>query len=130
MYKYYQPNKKDIRDAYGDCTVRAISKALDLTWVDAFKLMIPYCIEYQVTNIFDCPIKTRKEILSELGFEYTGVSNKRGTKRPTVSSFAKEHKTGTYIINVANHVVAVVDGIYYDTWDSGDCSVYGYFKKL
>ena len=81
-------------------------------------------------QIFDCPIKTRKEILSELGFEYTGVSNKRGTKRPTVSSFAKEHKTGTYIINVANHVVAVVDGIYYDTWDSGDCSVYGYFKKL
>ena len=51
MYKYYQPNKKDIKDDYGDCTVRAISKALDLTWVDAFKIMIPYCIEYQVTNI-------------------------------------------------------------------------------
>ena len=27
---------------------------------------------------------------------------------------------GTYVLATNNHVVAVVDGNYYDTWDSGD----------
>ena len=26
-YKYYQPNKKDIKDNYGDCVVRALTKS-------------------------------------------------------------------------------------------------------
>lgn len=29
----------------------------------------------------------------------------------------------------ANHVVAISDGSYYDTWDSGDCCLYGYYYK-
>ena len=68
-------------------------------------------------------------MLDKLGFDYHGISNKRGSKRPTVDSFAKDHPTGTYICGVAHHEVAVVDGKYYDTWDSGDCSMYGYFEK-
>lgn len=55
-----------------------------------------------------------------------GFVIKKGNKRPTVAGFATEHKKkkkkGAYILKVANHVVAVVDGIYYDTWDSGDKS--------
>ena len=128
-FKYYQPNKKDLNDNYGDCTIRALCKAFDIGWVEAFKLTIPYCIEYQVSNIFHPPIKIRREIMEKLGSSYTGISVKRGRKRPTVDSFTREHKTGTYILNVANHEVTVVDGIYYDTWDSGHCCVYGYFTK-
>lgn len=128
-YKYYQPNEKDVKDKYGDCTVRALSKALDCTWVEAYKAMTPICLREQVTNIFDVPSKKRADLLSELGFAYTGVSNKRGTKRPTVDSFTKDHTKGTYILNVAHHVVAVVDGKYYDTWDCGHKSVYGYYEK-
>ena len=63
------------------------------------------------------------------GFEYVGISNKKGTTRPTVESFTKEHKEGTYILRVANHIVASVDGMYYDTWDSGHKSLYGYWIK-
>lgn len=59
-----------------------------------------------------------------MGFTYYGISNKKGSKRPTVDGFAKEHK-GTYLLKVANHVVAV-DGIYYD---SGYKSLYGYYEK-
>ena len=126
-YVYYQPNKKDIKDKYGDCTVRALSKALDCTWLEAFDLMIPFCREHQVSNIFDCDIALRKEILDKLGFDYHGVSVKDGSFRPTVDEFAESHKKGTYILNVAHHEVACVDGKYYDTWDSGDKSLYGYF---
>ena len=50
--------------------------------------------------------------------------------RPTVDEFAKDHPNGTYICKVAHHVVAVVDGEYYDTWDSGWRSMYGYYEKM
>lgn len=50
-------------------------------------------------------------------------------KKLNIDYIATEHKKGAYILKVANHVVAVVDGIYYDTWDSGYKSLYGYYEK-
>ena len=128
MYKYYQPNRKDLKDKYGDCTIRALSKALNLTWIEAYKLTIPYCIEYQSPNIFNLPHKIEAEVMDKLGFTYHGISNRQGSKRPTVSSFARSHKTGVFIANVANHEVTIVDGDYYDTWDCGSKSLYGYYE--
>ena len=128
-FQYYQPNKKDLKDEYGDCTIRALSKALGVTWLEAFDKMIPLCREYQVSNVFGAPSSIERQIVERLGFTYHGISNKRGSKRPTVDSFAKDHPEGTFILNVANHEVACVDGKYYDTWDSGYKSIYGYYEK-
>ena len=126
-YVYYQPNAKDINDKYGDCTVRALTKALDCTWLEAFDKMIPICREEQVSNVFDCGITTRKRILDKMGFDYTGISVKSGKSRPTVAEFAEKHRKGRFILNIAHHEVACVDGKYYDTWDCGHMSLYGYF---
>lgn len=128
-FVYYQPNKKDLKDNVGDCQVRALSKALNLTWLEAFDLTIPLCRELQTYTIFDGCLEKTKEAMMQLGFTYTGISNKRGSVRPTVDSFAKDHPSGTYIVKVLHHVVAVVDGKYYDTWDSGWCKLYGYYEK-
>lgn len=128
-FVYYQPNYKDLKDKVGDCQIRALSKALGLTWLEVFDLTIPICRELQTYTIFACDLNKTKSAMESLGFTYTGVSNKRGTTRPTVDSFAKDHPVGTYILKVANHVVACVDGQYFDTWDSGHCSLYGYYKK-
>ena len=127
-FVYFQPNKKDVKDEYGDCTIRALSKVWDCSWLEAFDRTISYCRDEQVPNVFFAPIGIRKKIMDGLGFNYVGISNKRGSERPTVESFAKSHKKGRYICNVANHEVAVVDGKYYDTWDSGYRSMYGYFE--
>ena len=126
-YRYYQPNDKDLKDQFGDCQVRALSKALGLTWLETFDLTVPICRELQTYTIFGCGHEKVKQAMKSLGFEYTGISNKKGSTRPTVDSFAKDHKQGKYILTVANHVVACVDGIYYDTWDSGYKSLYGYY---
>lgn len=125
-YKYYQPNKKDIKDRQGDCVVRALTKVMNKTWLEVFNELIPYAIEIQcMPNSKTC----YESYLKDNGFEYHGISNRKGSKRPTVESFTKEHKTGIFFLNVANHVVSVVDGIYYDTWDSGQCCLYGYYEK-
>ena len=124
-YKYYQPNKKDLKDEYGDCVIRALTKALNMEWLQVFDEMQPISREMQVP--FDCRPCYEKYIESK-GLKYIGISNKKGTKRPTVDRFAKDHTTGTYILRVAHHLVTVVDGIYYDTWDSGEKSLYGYWE--
>lgn len=129
-YVYYQPNELDKQDRYGDCTIRALSKTFDCSWKEAFEKQVPYCLKYQVTSAFDCPANQAKIILKELGFEYHPIKLSKGSKRPTVSSFAREHTTGRYILNVARHVVAVVDGKYYDTWDSGNKCLYGYYELV
>lgn len=111
-YKYYQPNDKDLKDNYGDCVVRALTKVTGKSWPEAFEALLPYAIELQcMPNSQVC----YERYLKEHGFEYHGISNKKGSKRPTVDRFAKDHKAGTFFLNVANHCVAVVNGIYYDT---------------
>jgi hypothetical protein len=47
----------------------------------------------------------------------------------SVSQFAEEHPTGRYVLACQNHVVSVIDGDYYDSWDSGDEIVIYYFSK-
>ena len=44
-YKYYQPNEKDLKDEYGDCVVRALTKVTGKTCRQVFDELLPYwCI--------------------------------------------------------------------------------------
>ena len=126
MYKYYQPNKLDLKDEKPDCVIRSLTKVLDITWFEAFESLIPYARKLQTTpTCREC----YEQYLLDNGFKYTGISNRKGSKRPTVESFSNLHKNGVYFLNLANHTVAVVDGIYYDTWDCGNCCLYGYYER-
>lgn len=125
-YKYFQPNDMDKKDDFDDCAIRTICKTEGLDWLDAYDMM------YRLSREVQCPMNCKygfEHILKSKGYTYTGISNKKGTKRPTVEKFSKEHKEGIYVLVVANHYVASVDGYFYDTWDSGDCCLYGYWKK-
>lgn len=128
-FVYYQPNDNDLKDKAGDCQIRALSKALNKTWLETYDQVHEICRKYRRTLPFSGDLDTRKKMPDEFGFDYHGVSNKRGKKRPTVAGFAKEHPAGTFVLFVANHVVACVDGQYFDTWDCGECSMYGYYEK-
>ena len=125
-FKYYQPNTKDLKDVYGDCVMRALTKVIGKTWLEVFDEITPISREMQ------CPFNSKacyENYLNSNGFEYVGISNKKGTKRPTVKEFALKHREGVFYLNVANHCVAVVNGIYYDTWDCGYKSLYGYWVQ-
>ena len=126
-WKYYQPNKKDLKDDYGDCVIRALTKALDMEWLEVFDEIQPISREMQAP--FNNKVCYEK-YLEAKGFRYIGISNKKGTTRPTVQSFAKDYdESCTYILRVAHHIVTVKDGYFWDTWDSGYKSLYGYWVK-
>lgn len=124
-FQYYQPNKKDLKDELGDCVVRALTKAYNMEWVDVFEALLPYAREFQcMPNQNKC----YEAYINANGGKWIGCKASKGTKRPTPKTFARDHSTGTYILRLAHHLVTVQDGKYFDTWDSGDRSVYGYWE--
>ena len=47
----------------------------------------------------------------------------------TVRAFCEKYPDGTYVIGTGSHAVAVIDGDYYDSWDSGN-EVPSYFWRV
>lgn len=46
-----------------------------------------------------------------------------------VWQFCYDNPIGTFILGTGEHVICVVDGDYYDSWDSGNEVPIYYFKK-
>ena len=47
----------------------------------------------------------------------------------TVREFALSHPHGIYVVGDGSHAIAVIDGHYVDTYDSGDRNVLFYYQK-
>ncbi|MBR4314111.1 MAG: hypothetical protein IKP66_04295 [Lachnospiraceae bacterium] len=125
-YTYFQPNDKDLKDKFGDCAVRALCLVENLSWDVAYDKMWWYSRDVW------CPMNFKQgfdNVMANLGYTYVGISNKKGSKRPTVAEFAKTMKGKRAIAVVSNHYVGVKDGKYYDTWESGRTHLYGYWYK-
>ncbi|MFG3611419.1 hypothetical protein [Rummeliibacillus stabekisii] len=124
LNKFYNPNPlKKITD---DSVVRALAKATNSEWDTVYTAL------YEIgtgLKVMPDSKESYEQFLKDRGFTYTGISTKKGSKRPTVEKFTKANKKGTYVIRVAHHVVTAVDGFYFDTWDSGHKAMYGYWTK-
>lgn len=122
--RYYNPNP--MKHDTGDCVVRSLCKATDKDWDTVYRELFDIGFELKVMPSSD---ETWKKYLEQHGFIQHKVSNRKGSRRPTVNGFATNNKSGTFVLRIANHVVTCVDGYYYDLWDCGDSSVYGYWEK-
>lgn len=47
----------------------------------------------------------------------------------TVADFAHDHPKGIYILGPTEHAVVVMNGDWYDTWDSGNAIPTYYFRR-
>lgn len=111
MWKFYNPNPKEKNT--GDCAVRAVSKALGIDWNKAKVLLDVYSMDEAEVETSDL---VWGRILAENGFEMQAVYCNDGCD---LKGFCKHHPIGTYVVKLPNHVVCVIDGCYYDSWDSG-----------
>lgn len=117
-YAFYNPNPKG--NFTSDCVVRAISKLFDIDWDTTFVMLAMWAFDTKSIVSSD---EVWGEFLRDNGFKRHMIPD-TCPYCYTVRQFAEDHPKGRYLLkipgNSAGHVVAVVDGVYYDTWDSGD----------
>ena len=67
--------------------------------------------------------------LKEIGYAITLLPN-NCPNCYSITDFCKDNPKGTYLLATGSHLVAVIDGNYYDTWDSGnEIPIYYFVKK-
>ena len=109
----------------GDCVVRAISIATGKSWLDVYDdIYLTGREEYDMPNAD----AVWGLYLYRLGFE-PFILPDRCPKCITIRDFCKLFPKGTYIIGTGSHAVAVIDGWYYDSYNSGD-QVASYFWRV
>ena len=123
MWIKYNPNPCGLRN--GDCTIRAIAKALGQSWdVTYLQLSIfgyIHCDLLNSNNLWTHYLKRR-------GFKMRVILDEHPDYY-TVEDFCTDHPKGTYVLGTGTHAVAVVDGFYYDAWDSGKEMPIYYFER-
>lgn len=114
MYANYNPNPKAAR--VGDCVIRAVSKVLNQEWERTYIMLAIYGF-----MLADLPSANHVwgRYLKDNGFRRSLIPDKCPACY-TVKDFCEEHQKGVYLLALNGHVVAVVDGCYFDSWDSGD----------
>lgn len=122
-YINYNPNPYGL--SVGDCVIRAISKVTGLDWKHTYvELMI------QGYAMGDMPSANRvwSQFLNKIGYEKK-LLPRNCPDCYRVKDFCYNNPYGNFIVATGDHVVAVINGNYYDAWDSGNEILSYYFEQ-
>lgn len=113
-FVFYNPNPLAIHGV--DCTVRALTKALDISWEKAYTMLAVNGFQ-----MADMPSANQvfSATLRQNGFKRKAIPDECPDCY-TASDFAEEHPEGTYVLAFGDHVCAVIDGTIFDSWDSSN----------
>lgn len=111
-YESFNPNPYGKR--VGDCTVRAVSKALNQSWERTYVHLCVYGFMHSdmpsANAVWGAYLKSR-------GFQRHIIPD-TCPDCYTLADFCKDYPRGTYVVCFDGHVATVVDGKVYDSWDS------------
>lgn len=114
MWIKYQPNP--CGRSVGDCAIRAIAKALKVDWETAYLKLCK--VGYEMCDLPNADA-TWGAVLRQEGFYRYSVPNKCPDCY-TIKDFCIDHPVGTFVVGTGGHVVTIVNGDYYDSWESGN----------
>lgn len=122
-YAYFNNNPYGKKTS--DCVIRALSKALGMTWRD-----VSIDLSMQAVNMGET------QVTNATWGKYLQLNNFKRHAIPdtcpdcyTIRRFAEEHPYGTYVLGTGLHAVAVINGVYYDTQDTGNEVPIYYWEK-
>ena len=123
-YVHYNPNPAG--RYVGDCSVRAVAKALDVSWDDAYKMMCDRGFQMGDMPSAD---SVWGSVLKEHGFQRNVIPNLCPSCY-TAAMFCRDHEHGVYVLGFGSHVATVVNGKLYDSWDSEEQIPVYYWRKM
>lgn len=109
-----------------DCVVRALAIAQNQSWE---KTYLELCIQGFKMGDWGSSNLVWSAYLKDKGFRRYVVPEECPSCF-TVMDFCENYPDGTYILATGSHVVAVIDGDYYDTWNSGSEPIIYYWKRV
>ena len=113
MYIQYNPNPQGRNT--DDCTVRALTKALNIDWDTAY-------LKLAMHGLSKADMMEKNfvwgSLLKEYGYQRYIIPN-TCPDCYTVEEFCADHPAGMFVVGTGSHVLTVIDGDYYDAWDSG-----------
>ena len=122
---FVEVNLNPYKKSVGDCVIRAISTAEEMDWDDTFIELMLKCFALK-----DIPSSNNAwgTYLHDIGYTRRIIPD-RCPDCYTIRDFCEDYPEGIYILATGSHVVAVKDGNYFDTWDSGNEVPIYYFAK-
>lgn len=117
----------------GDCVKRAISLAFDLPYNEVSKFLVE-SMRSKNASAWNYIYVYEPVIMGLGGDRFVSVPNNYAW---TLDKFADEHAEGTWLVltgpkadGYQNHIVCIIDGKIYDSWDSREQYVKGYWKVI
>lgn len=123
MYVFYNPNPQEKRT--DDCVIRMLTKALNVDWETA-------SIYAVIQQIRDADIFTKNYVWGNLLLRNGYTRHAIPDTCPscyTVKDFCRDHALGMFVLGTGDHTLTVVDGDYYDSFDSGEMVPIVYYRK-
>lgn len=124
MWTYYNPNP--VGRTVGDCAVRAVAKALNTTWEDAYALICENGFQ-----MADMPSSDAVwgSVLRQHGFYKKAIPN-MCPDCYTAEQFCEDNPVGMFVLGFGGHVATVEDGVLYDSWNSSqEIPIYVWFRR-
>ena len=123
---YINFNPNPTGNYVGDCVIRAVSKLTNQDWDDTY-IALALC----GFMLKDMPSANHVwgTYLKGRGYHRHAIPD-TCPECYSISEFCEDHPQGSYMLATGTHVVAIEDGDYYDSWDSGDeVPVYYWVKE-
>lgn len=118
-------NKNPAGNFTGDCVIRGIATVMDREWDDVW-------LEIMTVAFKEKDMMTSNRIwqkyLEQQGY-HRYMLPETCPDCYTIKDFTRDFDAGRFIVGTGTHVIAVIDGNYYDTGDSGDDIPIYYWKK-
>lgn len=125
MYIEYNPNSVGL--ITDDCAVRALSKALDVTWDMAYMMLALNGMKMGFLMNYNAVIAS---VLRSHGFRRATIPN-TCPDCFTIKDFAELNPTGVFVLGTGSHVVTVDGGDVYDAWNSlSEIPVYVWYENV
>ena len=112
MYIEYNPNP--VSRKVNDCSVRAITKALDTDWETAY---VKTAMNGFAMGDMPNADSVWGAVLRQNGFKKETIPDSCPDCY-TAEDFARDNPVGTFVLGFGSHVATIVDGNLYDSWDS------------
>ena len=110
----------------GDCSVRAVAKALNTDWETAFVMLASNA--YAMGDVISSDAVWGATLRQE-GFSRKTLPDTCPDCYNALD-FCEDHPKGTYVLGFGGHVATVVDGDLYDSWDSSmEIPMFYWYRK-